>query len=246
VGFLVTGEEISPADELPGPGKIADSNGPLLHALLVEAGADATDLGVARDDETELVSRLGAAAASGLDLLVTTGGVSAGDFDLVGVALRKLGAEIVFHKVAIRPGKPTLFALLGRTLVFGLPGNPVSAAVAFDFFVRAALRTRTGLSPLPTPIAAVLLAPVSNKGRRLALLPGRLHFAGGTVAVEPIPTRGSHDVLSQSLADAIFLVPGGTSRRAGEAVEAFVSGSGRGGPPSPGVLLRTATSSSRA
>ena len=121
----------------------------------------------------------------------------------------------------MRPGKPVLFARLGETLVFGLPGNPVSAAVGFDFFVRAALRTRAGLSPLPAPIGAALLAPVRNKGSRLALLPGRLHFAGGTVGVEPIPTRGSHDVLSQARSDATFVVPGGASLRAGETVDVY-------------------------
>lgn len=224
-GLLVTGEEIAPAGTEPGPGRIPNSNGPLLLAALARAGADVTDFGVSRDDEAELTARLGAGVAVGLDLLVTTGGVSAGDFDLVAAALHSLGAEVVFHKVAIRPAKPVLFARLGATLVFGLPGNPVSAAVGFDFFVRAALRTMAGLSPLPAPVAAALLAPVRNAGGRLALLPGRLHFAGGIVAVEPVPTRGSHDILAQARADAIFLVAGGTSLRAGETVDVYPAGS---------------------
>ncbi|HEX7580828.1 MAG TPA: gephyrin-like molybdotransferase Glp [Thermoanaerobaculia bacterium] len=223
-GLLVTGEEIAPAGTEPGPGKIPNSNGPLLHAALTRAGAHVTDLGVSRDDEAELSARLQAGVAAGLDLLVTTGGVSAGDFDLVAAALNSLGAEIVFHKVAIRPAKPVLFARLGATLVFGLPGNPVSAAVGFDFFVRAALRTMAGLPPLPAPFAAALLAPVRNAGGRLALLPGRLHFAGGIVAVEPVTTRGSHDILAQAGADAIFLVPNGTSLRAGESVLVYPAG----------------------
>ncbi len=220
-GLLVTGEEIASSAAGPGPGQIPDSNGPLLRAALAREGCETTDLGVCRDDLAELTSRLGAAAKLGLDLLVTTGGVSAGDFDLVSAALRSLGAEIVFHKVSMRPGKPTLFALLGPTLLFGLPGNPVSAAVGFDLFVRGALRVRAGLPPLPAPIDAALLAPVRNRGRRLALLPGCLHFAGGTVGVEPIPTLGSHDLLAQSRADALFAVPGETSLRAGEVVEAY-------------------------
>jgi molybdopterin molybdotransferase len=220
-GLLVTGEEISPAGSDPGPGKIPNSNGPLLQAALAHAGARVVDLGVSRDDEAELAERFREGVAAGADLLVSTGGVSAGDFDLVAVVLKSLGAEIVFHKVAIRPAKPVLFALLGGTPVFGLPGNPVSAAVGFDFFVRAALRTMAGLSPLPEPVAAALLAPVKNKGGRLALLPGRLHFAGGTVAVEPIPTKGSHDILAHARSDATFLVPGNTSLRAGETVEVY-------------------------
>jgi len=102
--------------------------------------------------------------------------------------------------------------------------DPVSAAVGFDFFVRAALRTMAGLPPLPAPFAAALLAPVRNAGGRLALLPGRLHFAGGTVALEPVTTRGSHDILAQAGADAIFLVPNGTSLRAGESVLVYPAG----------------------
>jgi molybdopterin molybdotransferase len=222
-GLLVTGEEIAPAGTEPGPGKIPNSNGPLLQTALTQAGARVTDLGVSRDDEAELTARRQAGAAAGLDLLVTTGGVSTGDFDLVSAALNSLGAEIVFHKVAIRPAKPVLFARLGATLVFGLPGNPVSAAVGFDFFVRAALRTMAGLSPLPAPFAAALLAPIRNAGGRLALLPGRLHFAGGTVAVEPVTTHGSHDILAHARSDALFVVPGETSLRAGEVVEVYPS-----------------------
>ena len=222
-GLLVTGEEIaSGASGDLGPGQIPDSNGPLLRAALEREGCAVTDLGVCRDDLAELTSRIGTAPELGLDLLVTTGGVSAGDFDLVSAALRSLGAGIVFHKVSMRPGKPILFALLGSTLVFGLPGNPVSAAVGFDLFVRAALRVRAGLSPLPDPIGAALLAPVKNKGRRQAFLPGRLHFAGGVVAVEPIPTMGSHDLLAQARADVLFVLPGQTSLRAGEVVETYL------------------------
>ena len=222
-GLLVTGEEIaSGASGDLGPGQITDSNGPLLRAALEREGCAVTDLGVCRDDLAELTSRIGTAPELGLDLLVTTGGVSAGDFDLVSAALRSLGAGIVFHKVSMRPGKPILFALLGSTLVFGLPGNPVSAAVGFDLFVRAALRVRAGLSPLPDPIGAALLAPVKNKGRRQAFLPGRLHFAGGVVAVEPIPTMGSHDLLAQARADVLFVLPGQTSLRAGEVVETYL------------------------
>ena len=223
-GVLVTGEEIAAAGRGPGPGRIPNSNGPLLRTALARAGAKVTDLGVCRDDLAELAERFRSGASSQLDLLISTGGVSAGDFDLVPAALRSIGARVVFHKVAIRPGKPVLFARLGSTLVFALPGNPASAAVGFDFFVRAALRTMAGLPPLPATIRAALLAPVRNKGTRLALLPGRLHFAGGTVGVEPVPTRGSHDLLSQALADAIFLVPGGESLRAGETVESYPAG----------------------
>jgi molybdopterin molybdotransferase len=218
-GLLVTGEELVSIGEEPGPGQIPNSNGPLLAAALERSGARVVDLGVAPDDPNVLAARIQEGRALGIDLLVTTGGVSAGDFDLVGAVLKDLGAEIVFHKVAIRPAKPLLFARLGELLVFGLPGNPVSAAIAFDFFVRASLRGLSGcLRPLPDPIRAALLAPVRNKGERLALLPGRLQFSGGAVAIEPVATRGSHDIPSHALSDATFLLPARTSLRAGETV----------------------------
>ena len=176
---------------------------------------------VARDDEKALERALDAALAASPDLLLTTGGVSAGDYDNVGKALEARGARIRFHKVSIRPAKPVLFATHGGALVFGLPGNPVSAAVGFDFFVRPALRKAAGVSPpLPDPVPARLTAALRNKGSRLAFHPARLSVDGGRLVAEPLATRGSHDVLTHAQADAFLELAPESSWKEGDAVPA--------------------------
>ena len=218
-GVLVTGDELVPAGTRPGPGQLRNTNGPLLVAALRRAGAEASSFVVARDDEAALGRALEEALAPGLDVLLTTGGVSAGDYDYVGAALDALGARVRFHKVSIRPAKPVLFATKGATLVFGLPGNPVSAAVAFDFFVRPALRAAAGLlPPLPPTVPARLTAPVRNKGPRLAFHPARLAWDGNRLAAEPLATRGSHDVLTHARADAYLELAAGSAWDAGDDV----------------------------
>lgn len=224
---LVTGDEIVPAGTRPGPGKIRNTNAPLLLGALGRAGAEAADLGCCRDDAALLHEVLGRALEEGPDLLLTTGGVSAGDYDLVGDVLSALGCEVLFHRVAIRPAKPVLFARRGPTLVFGLPGNPVSTAVAYDLLVLPALRTLAGTLPAaPPPVEARLSHPVRNAGGRLAFLPGRVSFEAGRVAAEPVPTRGSHDVAAHAASNAYLVVPPRASLAAGEAVEAYLAGPG--------------------
>jgi molybdopterin molybdotransferase len=218
-GVLVTGDELVPPGAKPGPGQLRNTNGPLLLAALRRAGADAVALGVAPDDEAALARALKTAFAAGLDVLLTTGGVSAGDYDFVGQALAAQGARVRFHKVSIRPAKPVLFATKGAMLVFGLPGNPVSAAVAFDFLVRPALRAAAGvLPPLPEPVPARLTASVRNKGPRLAFHPARLAWDKGRLAAEPLPTRGSHDILAHARADAFLELAPESSWETGDAV----------------------------
>lgn len=208
VGVLVTGHEIVAAASRPGPAQIRNTNGPLLRAALARCGAEPRDLGTAPDDERALRVILGNALAAGFDLLLTTGGVSAGDYDLVPAVLEELGAVPRFHKVAIKPGKPLFFAVAGGTLVFGLPGNPVSAAVAFDLFVRPALRKAAGVAPaLPPPVEAVLAAPAANKGPRLTFYPARLSWNGPELVAAPIPTKGSHDVLAHARAQGLLVLP---------------------------------------
>lgn len=207
-GVLVTGSEVVSAGARPGPAQIRNTNGPLLLGALTRAGAEAQDLGSAPDDPPALRLAIARALASGLDLLLTTGGVSAGDFDLVPEVLSELGARTIFHKVSIKPGKPVLFAVAGQTLVFGVPGNPVSAAVIFDLFVRPVLRRAAGLSPaLPPPVEATLTASVSNHGSRLTFAPARLVRRGETLFAEPLPSRGSHDVLAHARSDGLLVIP---------------------------------------
>jgi molybdopterin molybdotransferase len=216
---LVTGDELVPPGTRPGPGQLRNTNGPLLLAALRRAGAETVSLGVVRDDEAALARALGEALASGPDLLLTTGGISAGDYDYVGKVLAALGARARFHRVSIRPAKPVLFATKGPTLVFGLPGNPVSAAVAFDFFVRPALRRAAGVAPpLPEPVPARLTARLRNKGPRLAFHPALLSVDRGRLLAEPLPTRGSHDVLNHARADAFLELAPESSWEEGDSV----------------------------
>jgi len=218
-GVLVTGHEVVPASSRPGPAQIRNTNGPLLRAALARCGAEARDLGTAPDDARALRVALGNALAAGLDVIVTTGGVSAGDFDIVPGVLADLGAVPRFHKVSIRPGKPVFFSSAGRTLVFGLPGNPVSTAVVFDLLVRPALRKASGLSPaLPPPVEAVLAAPAANAGPRLFFSPARLKRVGPELVASPVPTKGSHDVLAHARAEGLLVLPPGARLAAGDRV----------------------------
>ncbi|HQQ76502.1 MAG TPA: molybdopterin molybdotransferase MoeA [Thermoanaerobaculia bacterium] len=218
-GVLVTGDELVPPGTQPGPGELRNTNGPLLLAALRRAGADVVSLGVAPDDEAALARALRDALIAKFDVLLTTGGVSAGDYDFVGKALAAEGARVRFHKVSIRPAKPVLFATKGPTLVFGLPGNPVSAAVAFDFFVRPALRAAAGLlPPLPPAVPARLTARVKNKGPRLAFHPALLAWDAGRLCAEPLATRGSHDILAHAQADAFLELAPESSWEAGDSV----------------------------
>ncbi|MFC7300285.1 gephyrin-like molybdotransferase Glp [Cognatiluteimonas weifangensis] len=159
VALLSTGRELVDDPRQPlAPGQIRNSNGPYLGDRLAEAGAAVVHRETVADDPQAFVEALQRALAAGAQVLLSTGAVSMGRYDFVPDALRGLGAELVFHKVAIRPGKPLLFARLrGGQLYFGLPGNPVSSAVGLRFFVEPALRALLGQAPecaLQLPLAA--------------------------------------------------------------------------------------------
>ena len=143
VAVMATGSELVDVDQKPGADQIRDSNNYTLAAYAKLAGATVERLPLAGDDTEELKRQM-AAAAERSDVLITSGGVSMGVYDFTKAALKELGAEIFFERVALRPGKPTVFARLGNTLVFGLPGNPVSVAVTFNLFARTALRAMQG------------------------------------------------------------------------------------------------------
>lgn len=223
-GVLVTGDEIVPAGSPLRHGQIRNSNGPMLVAALERLGADVTDLGAVSDERQALRAALAAALDGSFDLLITSGGVSAGDFDLVRPVLEELGARVLFHKVSMKPAKPILVAEAGRTLVFGLPGNPVSSAVAGDLLVRPAVRAMLGLEPsLPPPVTVVLVAAVRNKGPRLGFHPARVRPCEGRLTAEPLATRGSHDILSHARAGALLRLPPEAELAAGDAVPAYLA-----------------------
>jgi molybdopterin molybdotransferase len=162
VAVLSTGCELrSPGEELA-PGAIYDSNGRLLVALAEASGCSAVFSGVVPDDEGALREAVRAASA-GADLLLVSGGVSAGDFDFVPSALESSGFDLLFHGVAVRPGKPVLLARRGGLFVFGLPGNPVSAFVDFELFAKCLIRRFAGLIHEPKLVRVRLGAPVSRE-----------------------------------------------------------------------------------
>lgn len=192
IAVLTTGSELVHQGTELAPGRIRDANGPYLRALLPLLGTDLMAATTATDDATELRDRL-RQLADAADVVLTTGGVSAGRLDLLPAVVRGIGGEIVFHKVAIRPGKPLLHARLpGGALLFGLPGNPLAVAVGMRFFVIPALRALQGLAP-ERPQPARTMEPVRSRGnlrffakafadldaaghRRVRLLPGQESF----------------------------------------------------------------------
>lgn len=209
VAIIVSGRELAgdPAQAL-GPGQIRDSNGPFLHARLVAAGADVVHRSIVADDPAEFLAAVEQAIANGADVLVSSGAVSRGRHDFIPDALRSRGAEIGFHKVNIRPGKPLLFARLPTgQLCFGLPGNPVSAAVGLRFFVEPALRAMLGIAP-ERPLRLPLAAPCSKRpGVRSHLHAKIVCDAGGRLSASVLPQQESFRMMPMLAADAWVVLP---------------------------------------
>ena len=222
VALLSTGSEIVPLDRAPGLGQILDSNSHALAAAALEAGAVPHVLPLASDDQAALRAAL--REARGADVLVSTGGVSVGEKDLVRAALRAAGARLDFWRVAMRPGKPVAFGLWGRTAVFGLPGNPASAWVTFELFVRPALRALAGLSGSGRTVLPARLARPQEKPRELTVyLRTRARRIRGDVWLEPLSTQQSGHLTSAVNVDALAILPAGAARLArGARVEAVL------------------------
>ncbi|HVE84121.1 MAG TPA: gephyrin-like molybdotransferase Glp, partial [Myxococcales bacterium] len=171
VAVLSTGDELCHFDQ-PEPGKIVDTNGPSLALAAKRLGAVVTSLGIARDVKEDVLERL--RPALGFDAVITSAGVSVGERDVVKDALQELGVEMDFWRVAIKPGKPLAVGRKGRTVFFGLPGNPTSSLVSFELFVRPALRRMMGHANVePARVPGRLDAPLS-KG------PGMVHYVRAT------------------------------------------------------------------
>jgi molybdopterin molybdotransferase len=221
---LVTGDEIVDVTAVPGPGQIRNSNGPAVAAQARLAGAEVRLVGVAPDREAETVAALREGLSGDPDVLAVSGGVSAGDYDLVEPALERLEVELLFTKVAIKPGAPLVFGRRKGTLVFGLPGNPVSAQVTFDVFVRAALLRMQGARVVSRPRVEVeLLAPVTNRSGRKAHLPARVRFEDGRLVARPVRSMGSGDLVAHARANALVALPAERTRaETGERAEAVL------------------------
>lgn len=210
VRVLATGTELVAVDEKPAPDQIRDSNSYSLGAYATLAGACVERLPLAGDDP-QLLEQAIAQAAARSDALILSGGVSMGVYDFTKTALRSLGAEIFFERVSLRPGKPTVFARLGRALVFGLPGNPVSVSVTFNLFARTALRLMQGArEAAPVEEHAVLARSVKGAVERESYLPAHLETneAGQLLAV-PLKWGGSSDFVAFARATALLNVPQG-------------------------------------
>jgi molybdopterin molybdotransferase len=225
VRVVATGNELVPASQRPGPGQLRDSNGPMLASLCSESGWP-FDLAERVVDEVASVDRLFAEAGSGEDVIVTSGGVSAGDLDLLPAAARRSGFQILFHGVSVRPGKPIVFARRGETLWIGLPGNPVSSAVTFHLFVRFALGRLEGEGQPGAPrVTARLARDLKAAGARENYRDARLAALAGELSADPLPTRGSHDIAAHAGANALIRQPAGPEGlAAGALVECLVTG----------------------
>jgi molybdenum cofactor synthesis domain-containing protein len=210
VVVLATGTELVPVNEKPGPDQIRDSNSFSLGAYASLAGARVERLPLANDD-SQLLQHEIKTAAGRADVLILSGGVSMGVYDFTKTALRALGAEIYFERVRLRPGKPTVFARLGRMLIFGLPGNPVSVSVTFNLFARTALRAMQGcLEPALVEEWAVLARGVKGSQERASYLPAELRTnEDGQLLAEPLKWGGSSDFVAFTRAVALVIVPEG-------------------------------------
>lgn len=207
VVVLSTGSElVEPGDEV-GPGQIVDANGYALTAAATASGAQAYRAGIVRDDARTLLAVLEDHLIQA-DLVITSGGVSVGAYDVVKEVLTRIGT-VGFHKVAMQPGMPQGFGVLGpdRVPIFGLPGNPVSALVSFEVFVRPAIRQMLGASPHPQLISARLLQDVTGSplGRR-QYLRSRVEIVDGAYAVRLVGGTGSHLLAGMAAADSLVVV----------------------------------------
>lgn len=213
VGIVSTGGEIAPPGRPLAPGEIYDSNGPMLAAQTSAAGGEARFFGILPDDGAAAAGVLAEAFAKS-DVLVISGAVSAGDFDIIPSVLGGLGVETVLHGHRLKPGKPLLYGRLGDKAVFGLPGNPVSAFVCFELFVVPHLRARCGLAFEPRMLTARLAEPVVREETdRLEYLPGRTEPASdGGLLVRPVPYRGSFMLAALAEADCLLRLEIGEKR----------------------------------
>jgi molybdopterin molybdotransferase len=211
VAVLCTGSELVPVGTQPGPGKLIETNSVALAALCREAGAEVLKLGIAPDDVKEIAGRLREASA---DILVTTGGASVGDHDHAQDALERLSGALVFHTVAIRPGKPVLFGTAsGNRLLFGLPGNPAAATLGFELFVRLAIRLLSGDPNPARPQARARLRGSLQRIKGLTFFPrGRVVAEGSQLHFTPGAQQSSMQIASWAGANAVAVVPPGEGR----------------------------------
>ena len=222
VGLLSTGDELVPPGEPLALGQIRDSNRPMLVALVAGAGAEPIDLGRVPDDEAVLEARLREGAAR-CDVLVTSGGVSMGEADVVKAVLGRI-ATMDWMQIAIRPAKPFALGLLEGTPILGLPGNPVSSFVSFELLARPALRRMAGRADLDHPLVRAVAdddLPRRPDGKT-HFLRVRTAFDGTHVRVAPVGAQGSHQLAATASADGLAVLPDGQGVAAGDGVDVLL------------------------
>ena len=222
VGVLSTGDELLEGPAELAPGQIRDSNRPMLLAMLQASGADAVNLGIARDDE-QYVERVLVDALASCDAVITSGGVSVGDYDVVKAVLDRLGV-LQWWQVAIRPAKPFAFGLLRGVPLFGLPGNPVSSHVSFELFARPALRKMSGHVDLHRPeVDAVALSAMPRRpDEKLHLDRVVVRYEDGRYLAERSGTQASNALAAMALANGLALLPDGDGPEAGDTVKVML------------------------
>ena len=229
VGVLSTGDELVESGELS-PGKIRDANRPMLLALLGRSGVEAVDLGIARDDEATMTATLEDALAR-CDAVITSGGVSVGDYDYVSAALERIAADdpddrsrVNWYQVAIRPAKPLCFAIVRGRPVFGLPGNPVSSLVSFELFARPALLAMMGRveNLRPEVLARTEHSFARKPDGKLHLDRVRVRVEDGRYVVASVGKQESNMLAATALADGLALLPDGAGVDAGTDVRVML------------------------
>ncbi len=222
LAVVMTGSELVDADVRPGPGQIRNANGPMVDALARTAGLAPPPQLIAPDEALALRRALAEAAAEA-DLVVSSGGVSVGDYDLVPAAVTQLGGEILFHRVRVKPGKPVLVARLGRVWLLGLPGNPLAVLAGWRLFGLPLARALAGdpAAFSDDSFPAALTADAGNDGERTVLRPARLERGGDELQVTVLPWCGSHDLTAGAAADALVRLEPGERRAAGAQVRCY-------------------------
>jgi molybdopterin molybdotransferase len=208
VAVLATGSELVDPGGALGAGQIYETNGLMLSSLLAAAGAEVRSRPPVVDEEGAMREALEQGLEA--DVLVTSGGVSVGEHDLVRAVERELGVEEIFWRVSIKPGKPVSFGVRGDTLVFGLPGNPVSALVGCELFVKPALRALQGVAdPLPRFEPGALASGLRRNRERDEFVRARSRVDGDALLLEPVTGQESHMIVRSAAADALVHIPRG-------------------------------------
>jgi molybdopterin molybdotransferase len=222
VAVLATGSELVAPHRIPGPGQVRNCNNLSLAGLLRKYGAAPVDLGIVRDEPRALQRKM--LAASRYDMIIASGGVSVGEYDLARRVLARIGAAVKVWQVRVKPGKPLAFGLIRGKPFFGLPGNPVSVMVSFEYFVRPAILTMMGRVRLGKPhITAELEREITTSGDRVNLVRARVRRRAGRYYARATGPQGSGILASMVAADGLIVIPAGrTSVRAGEKVSVMM------------------------